>query len=65
MIVEIKQGTEENAYDLFVDGKRHIQNESMQLCDNVKQSLLYGVVSADGYTEWDEMADCIRREQEI
>jgi len=54
-----------DAYDLWVNERLFVAAETMQVCDNIKQSLERGP-SDDiySYSEADEIADHIKTQQE-
>ena len=57
MKIEIKQN-EKKSYDLYVNDKKYITEESMGVCDSVKYSLQHGLIDYCP-TEADEIAEGI------
>ncbi|HUT04991.1 MAG TPA: hypothetical protein VM163_13985 [bacterium] len=62
-IVIIPTADEPDAYDLWVNERLFVAAETMQVCDNIKQSLERGP-TGDTYSEADEVADHIKTQQE-
>jgi len=58
MVIKIKENRKSpGCYDLFVDGHRKIECESMTVCDNVWFSLVHHIEGE--YSEADEIAHSI------